>query len=256
MSPMNNRLMRPRASSGFSPKNISNLAAWYDISSTTDGSKVTTVDGAISALIDLSGNGKNAIQNTANNRPSAVTAAYNGLDVARFSNASPVDFLTASNVSFSLTPYTVFFAIAHTSSTGLHAFIADGAAASSLSCPAFWVASGVYGVLKVGVGASASTLARTANAMQVFTATGNGTSGGNFASSTLRRNKGTTATAAGLNNVRTDCDRFFIGAGAAGGDSPFVGDIGEVLVYQRALSTAEIESVEAYLAKKWGVTLT
>lgn len=256
MSPMNNRLMRPRASGGFSPKNISNLAAWYDISSTTDSSKVTTVAGAISALIDLSGNGKNAIQDSVNNRPSAVTAAYNGLDVARFSNVSPVDFLTASNVSFSLTPYTVFFAIAHTTSTGLHTFFADGATASSLACPGLLVNGGFYGTISVGIGINNSSLTRTANAMQVFTATGAGTSGTTFAAASLRRNRGSNGTANSLVNVRTDCNRFFIGAGAAGADGPFVGDIGEILVYQKQLTAAEIASVEEYLAKKWGVTLT
>ena len=52
--PMSPRLLRPRAASGFTPKAISGLSAWYDASV---ASSVTITSGFVSQWNDLSGGG-------------------------------------------------------------------------------------------------------------------------------------------------------------------------------------------------------
>jgi len=47
-----------------------------------------------------------------------------------------------------------------------------------------------------------------------------------------------------------------IQVGAFGGANPFCGQIAEVIVLSRVLSTAERRTVEDYLARKWGITVT
>ena len=71
-------------------------------------------------------------------------------------------------------------------------------------------------------------------------------------------------TASMAGNVTTDFTTGFLmlvgaynnGGGGVPGQSGFFlnGSIGEVLVYDSALTDSERQSVEAYLAKKWGTT--
>jgi hypothetical protein len=49
--------------------------------------------------------------------------------------------------------------------------------------------------------------------------------------------------------------QFAVFARSDGTGLPFNGDIAEVLVYNRALSIAERQSIEAYLGSKWGITV-
>jgi hypothetical protein len=62
---MSPRLLRPRAT-GFNPKNISGLAAWFDAD---DASTFTLSGSAVSEWRDKSGNGYSVSQSTGNNQP-------------------------------------------------------------------------------------------------------------------------------------------------------------------------------------------
>jgi hypothetical protein len=67
---------------------------------------------------------------------------------------------------------------------------------------------------------------------------------------------GSFSTAATIANAG---DPVFLGAqrSAAGLNSFFLnGRIGEVITYSRALTLAEIQKIEGYLSKKWGIALT
>ncbi len=46
-----------------------------------------------------------------------------------------------------------------------------------------------------------------------------------------------------------------VGAQNSGGGNDLVGDIAEIILYDRLLSTAEISQVENYLSAKWGIAL-
>ena len=70
---MSPRLLRPRAS-GFTPKNITGLVAWFDAD---DASTFTLSGTAVSEWRDKSGNGYAVSQSTGNNQP-ARTGTVNG----------------------------------------------------------------------------------------------------------------------------------------------------------------------------------
>jgi prepilin-type N-terminal cleavage/methylation domain-containing protein len=65
-------------------------------------------------------------------------------------------------------------------------------------------------------------------------------------------------TAAGVDQVSAAA-RFSVGQewdGAADASDYFTGYIGEIIIYNRALSAAEITDVSRYLGKKWGVIIS
>lgn len=70
----------------WTPLELSGLVAWYDASVTTS---VTTATGGVSQWDDLSGNGNHATQTTSGNRPDSVT---DGIDFVKANG----DFLTTA----------------------------------------------------------------------------------------------------------------------------------------------------------------
>ena len=52
-------------------------------------------------------------------------------------------------------------------------------------------------------------------------------------------------------------NQMVVGSGFNNGAAPFcplTGDIGEIVVYNRALNTSEMQSIENYLTQKWGIS--
>lgn len=72
---MNPRLLRPTSGSGFNPKRLPGLKVWYDVANT---GSMTFNGSTVSQINDLSGNGFNATQGTANNQPTYSATAANG----------------------------------------------------------------------------------------------------------------------------------------------------------------------------------
>ena len=77
--PMNPRLLRPTAS-GFNPKSISGLQAWY----AADVASSITIETGVQQWSDLSGNGRHLIQNTTNNQPAHNSVSVNGKPTVTF----------------------------------------------------------------------------------------------------------------------------------------------------------------------------
>jgi len=114
---MNPRLLRPLAT-GFNPKSIADLAAWYDAQVASS----VTIETGVSEWRDLSGNGRHATQTTGNNQPLRVTeAAVQGKHVIRFDGSN--DSLVAT---FSLTKPLTIFCAAKFDSTPSNDTIYDG----------------------------------------------------------------------------------------------------------------------------------
>lgn len=94
--PMSPRLLRPRAAGGFDPRAISGLAVWLDAADSatlfdaTTGGSLVTANSGVGRWADKSGNGRNATQGTANNRPLRRVASQNGLDGVEFDGTNDV----------------------------------------------------------------------------------------------------------------------------------------------------------------------
>lgn len=263
MSPMSPRLLRPRAT-GFTPRSIANLTGWYDAA---DASSYTATSGQISQWQDKSGAGNHITQGTANNRPTLFTSSgdtqsstastINGRQSLFFDGAN--DFLSTTATVTSGQSRTVL-AIATRSDNSTFGTLA------------------AFGTVEIGANSTARWLCR-------YGATGQSVVGGDSVNSNQSisavqsawlsphisvwsqdsntRNltyivNGESLTVSG--NPTAAQSSF---AGLAVGrmtrsDFPqyFGGHVGEILIYDRELTTAQRQNLEGYLAWKWGLQAT
>lgn len=252
--PMSPRLLRPRASGAFNPKSISGLVGWWDPS---DSATVTTVSGAVSQLNDKSGLGRNATQGTANNRPS-YSGTINGKNVMTFDGTN--DRLVTGLESATLTGFATFFCVCQVSSGWSDAtannktplYGRDSTTSNSYGINL----STISGNLALNVqwrGAGFNALngpTVTKGVPQLLTCALNATT-------RFRRVNGTSADVAVAGTAGTN---------SAAGNYLTIGEdptqlrywsdlIGEILVYDRTLTTDEIKKIESYLGKKYGITV-
>lgn len=228
----------------FAPTDIDGLELWLDASAITglsDGDPVTTWE-------DQSSNGFDATQATADNKPTYQTNELNGKPVVRFDGTN--DLLSTSSVSVvgDDGTWTVFAVSDLTGGTGAQTIVDHDNltriaqflrySAGSAQAIAFNEAGGAFTDSEShGAGFDVISSVRSALAVQVFV---NGTSGGSTATTGIA--------ISGSEIVR-------IGSRGASG-AHLAGDIAEVLIYSAALSTADREAVEEYLASKYGITLS
>lgn len=255
--PMNPRLLRPVAS-GFNPKSISGLVGWWDPS---DSATVTTASGAVSQLNDKSGLGRNATQGTANNRPS-YSGTINGRNVMTFDGTN--DFLVTGLESNTLTGFATFFCVCQASADWTDADANNksplyGRNSSDLAASYGLNLSNISGnnALNVtwrGGGFNAINGPTVAKGTpQLLVGSLNSTTrfrrvNGTATNVSLAGTAGTNAAAGNFLNIGQDPP--------AGVLNRFWKDlIGEILVYDRTLTTDEIKKIESYLGKKYGITV-
>jgi hypothetical protein len=250
---MNPRLLRPTPT-GFDPRRIAGLAGWWD---STDNSTIITSTG-VSSWADKSGNGYTLTQGTGANQP--TLSNINGKQAFAYNGSSQFLSSTAAGlVAFASgadRPPLTFFAVSVSNVTDAGRYVAAFASTVNVqpiyssmhpSTSAQW--RGFYrpnAVLQT-VPTSTATYS-TSVAYVVSTAVG---------SSYVGRANGTQVINASNDATgQIDCDRFGVGVLARGSPIGYTnGLIGDVLVYNRVLTTAEIQRVERWLAGKFGVTL-
>lgn len=239
---MNGRLLRPRAT-GFTPKGISGLALWLDIS---DATTVTLdANNLISNIADKSGNNYNGSQTTAANRPGVST--MNGKrcgDWGTASNSLRVAYSHGSNANnwrdgFIAAAWdaggTTFPAQNGLFTANAISGTANGAILDGVSGSANWAADGIWhrpqgSVLKVNNEAAVedgSTCAAFPHITSAFIV------------------RGQAKADVAVNGWQLGCDRSLAGRG-------WRGRIGEVVIYTRQLTATEALKVRQYLANKWG----
>ncbi|TCO82168.1 fibronectin type III domain protein [Chthoniobacter flavus] len=211
------------------------LKLWLaaDTSVTLDGS------GGVSAWADQSGNANNATQSTAGNRPTVTANALNGKPVVHFSGASS-QYLTLPNLMSGATAGEVFAVLrsaSTTGATGLWNLGSDGWSWYSYTDGRIEADFGTTGGLWEGV-PSQSILSyhvyEAASQTGLYQSWINGVPLFKTTSNTVAF---TTAPLIGVN----------------GHGNYFSGDIAEIIIYNRALSTAERGQVLAYLNQKYVV---
>jgi hypothetical protein len=241
---MNPRLLRPKAS-GFTPRNISGLAAWWDAS---DAASITTVSGRVSQWNDKSGNGVHATQTTANNRPENTSQTLNGRAVMTFDGSNDIMSFTGT----ARTDETQFVVVRNnmvasavsnqqilgdaSSGFGVTAVIKnDGSTNSDVftHCGGF------------SLGTTSARYQFPANnpfGPAVVSAIRSSASGGILRTDGVQRATCTTSNSYALARI-----------GGVGSSLPLNGYIAEIVIYSRALSVADVQRVERYLGTKWGL---
>jgi hypothetical protein len=240
----------------FSPANLAGLTGWWDASDpstlfdATSGGSLVASDGTVARLQDKSGQGRHFTQSTSGNRPARKTSQQNGRDVLRFDGLD--DRMTA-----------VTFGTLFTSTASTCFIVAKASAASSNSTDAFEndavfsEGGGSHGFFAVRQNSTVYSFGLSSS----YAIASLSYSVGNWACLTTTHN-GSTLTAV-LNKLNSSSQslssRAFLGSATILGANysvsrKFNGDVGEIIAYNVALSTADREKVEDYLMDKWGIS--
>jgi hypothetical protein len=264
---MSPRLLRPRRAGGaaFDPSRLAGLQLWLDAS---DTSSLTFNGSTVSEWRDLSGNGRHYSQSTAANQPNGTGRTQNGRRVLDFTGSSRLVGNAATlNLARNIGALSVF-AVAKFDDTspavaegGRYVFMisrSDNATSARivLGCAGFVTPSNGFTVFgrrnDADVFASAASASDTnPHVLHAFADYANTTArlfvdGTNTASNTSFLTAGNTQNANSLTSS----------IGFDGGTANHLdGFAGEVVVFQRVLSTAERQALELYLGQKWGISV-
>lgn len=276
---MSPRLLRPLAS-GFNPRSIAGLEAWWDASDTAN---VTVDGGRVAALLDKSGKGRHAENNiSGSTQPDYITAALNGRNAARFVKASSQRLTVASS--------TAAFNFLHNGTPSYVAFVASAGASADPNDVFSYFGNFSGSTANVGIavqyddrsaftvndslsvfvtrGVAGSSVVQTfqrsgyqnlitpnvANLLELALDVGNVVGSERL---DARINGGASAKDNAVTNAASTADaaaNFQIGA--CGNNSvPLTGDICEMLFYSQQPSASQRSAIRRYFSSKWGVTL-
>lgn len=236
------------AATQFTPKSLANLSLWLDAS---DASTITIATG-ISQWRDKSGNGNNASQGVAGNQPTYVNTV-NSKSVITFGINAAQKYLTTGSITTSANTvvsvfkhrtanYTDWEGVISARGVGLSSKASVSAFPSGLTGNAL-VTTTVTNVGQTTVSCSVDGVPGLASDFDNF----------NFGLATTPPNS---AHIVLLTDDNVSGAEFFcIGADTfdVPGTRHFDGDIAELIVYDRALSSGEQSKLIKYLKTKWGI---
>lgn len=247
---MNPRLLRPLAT-GFDPRRIAGLASWYDASDLTtlaqnsDGTTpATSENDPVGYVRDKGPNGYHMTQSVNNDRPLLDLSAQNGLPALRFDGSN--DCLTSATGYLAGLISTIFLVAQREGDTSVATAVSMGRANDT----------GNIEVSLRNIFLSPNDRLRYAKNAATERRNGGASLDTGASPTAFMIGAGTFSAAASIANAG---DPVFLGAqrSSAGANSFFMnGRIAEVITYSRALTLAEIQKVEGYMSKKWGIALT
>ncbi len=235
-------------SQGFTPKQIPNLRAWFDPS---QAAGVTQSAGAVSAWNDLSGNNNSVWQTTPALQPAFAASGINNLGSLTFNGRND---LLGANPAFSTNLFnesTVFVVSNQSNGTQASSVAWSGA---YLSNPRWNLRLSEKGVTNFdfnGLGTGRLSPVDVPNGPAIWTAGGSISTKAQF----VRKDGNTLSSGTTSGQTAGGSYPLSIGATAGGGklSYQYAGQLGEMLVFNRALSATETTQVEGYLACKWGL---
>lgn len=236
----------------FSPTRLANLALWLDAA---NSASITLNGSTVSAWADMSGNDRTLSQSVANNQPTYSTGSQNGRNTLSFNGST--NFLRGP-WPLTLTAQSVFAVVSMTSTNNWgrpFTQTTTGDATATGTMNADFAITGHY-----------IPLLRNSNTQAFGSYNGGGLRASvNFTYSTWgvwssihtgsqissRLDNGTASTysTATFNTTFHSC---MVGANMGPAVNQFLGgNIGEILVYSRAVTDAERNAISAYLKAKW-----
>ena len=270
--PMSPRLLRPRAT-GFNPRSIVGLYAWYDASAT---SSVTLNSGNVSEWRDLSGGGRHLSQGTAAQQPAYTNAGQNGKNCLTFSAAGSGKRLgaaTAADWAFlhnGLSLYGMYIVASSSGTSGVgqaHSYVSTRGGYNTYNARGFDMVHDFGGVaannnIRTSISAVAGMVGRrdmSATGLDVvrcYEVLGDPANATSTARLAFKHSAGGTSSATSSANSAEAGDpaaALTIG-NAASATFPLAGKICEIIFYNRAsaISATESAAVIAYLTRKWG----
>jgi hypothetical protein len=250
--PMNNRLLVPRAS-GFSPRNISDLALWFDpgdlttLSQTSDGNTPVTSNNDPVAYIRCKVSGFLLTQTTDANRPLWLADGGSGRPALSFDGGNDVLF---NNTAYS--PIGTMFVVCGQSASDTVAFSLCQATPSLVSMAVVSRrTSGGVGAGAVSRDGSFSQATRIVTATRYIIAPT--FSGGTSLSSRVNGTSGVAASEA----IQGNASHVSIGATNTNGTYGRLWNstVSLALFYSRVLGASEIARLESWASARYGVPL-
>jgi hypothetical protein len=239
----------------FAPTDITGCDLWLDASDNSTVLDATDAeasdDEAVKTWQDKSGNANHAVQSTVAKQPLRRAAEVNGLDSIDFIG----DYLVGtSDLTPRQTDEKTVFIVASADAAGTNTFLTlydiVGATSGSTGSMTAEVAYRIFDGAWVS-----STPASTTNASMI---TLTQASTGDLLAAVNMWLDGSSVTRTGGAD-RAFADRscvYVLGNPESDGTGvSYDGDLCEIIVYDTELSTADRESVETYLADKWGITI-
>lgn len=233
-----NPALEPRSAT-FRPTDLPNCGLWLDAGQgiTANGS------GQVSAWADQSGRGRHATQGNTGMQPAWITNAVNGLPALRFEAIGTKDGMV-TGWSATNTPYTYFVAGAFRTNSGGFAWRRILQGSSGYNCGFAIQEQGKFFLFTANPGGyttiSTPDLRPCPGVPFVLGMCGDGSN------TSASVNGFIFNTVSGHLGPNVLC----IGASGQSGDG-WAGDVMEVIAYDRALSAAERQQVERYLASKY-----
>jgi hypothetical protein len=241
---MNPRLLRPLAT-GFSPRRISGLVAWWDaqVSSSYD------IATGVAEWRDLSGNNHTLTQSTPNNQPTLST--ING-KTAFFFDGSNDDMQAASAVLTGITQASAFSFFGVTQGRAAQGGYIVSNSGTNMTGAGVYSTTGAYN-LYYGTGPTSPAVSatRSATAAEVWGLTHNNQVAQIGVNGTLQ----SAVTITSTTGVPTENMTVGNRSGGSSEATLFDGEIGSLLIYNRALSLTERSRLERWLGQRWGITV-
>lgn len=239
-------MIRPPAF--FSPASLPNLIVWLDgqrgLWKDTAGTSAATLNGdAVARWDDQSGHGNNALQATAARRPTLATAWRNSKNALAYVTASNQWQATAAFSADLTQPNTIYIVLQLGASPASNVTPYDGTVSGKrhtiFNAPATW---------NVFAGTTTTTTKALDTSAHVFANLYSGASSYFFIDNTNIAITG---------NPGTNVLSGLIVGGNLGqsATAQYGGNIAELLVYNANHGTANRQSVQTYLASKYGITL-
>jgi hypothetical protein len=240
----------------FAPTDIAGCDLWLDASDSstlfnaTTGGSTPADNESVARWEDKSANANHATQTNASFRPDRRVSEVNGLDTIDFdggndeligasdltsrqSDAKTVFVVVAADVTGILIPFCLYNNIGTSSGQTGAITIEIGYRCITYT----WLSS--TPVSTTGASMISLTQASTGDLHAAVSMWLDGTS--------VTRTTGTDGTLSDLSNP------YVVGESGTGGN--YDGDLCEIIVYDTELSTTDRETVETYLANKWGITI-
>jgi len=222
---------------------------------------VTQSSGNVSAWADQSINGNNASQSTSGSQPTLVTSSLNGQPVLRFNGSTGQYLGIADNSSVRVTNYTIISVINPGATLSSYPIIVSRPYyASGWTSP---YDSYQFGITPSGNLYAYGSISSSSNvgtiSSNVVASQGPILATGSYGSGVFKvYTKGSQVASTTVSNSPLSYNgqtaNLVIGAATSNTAQLFYnGDIGEVLIYNRVLSSTEQQQAEAYLADKYGL---
>lgn len=231
---------------GFVPTSVTGCLLWLD-GADTSSSSMTLTGNTVNTWKDKSGNGYNYTQTSYSTTLPPLSNIKTGTGVYFGSQQG------LYNTSFPFpTSYTIFSVANQTTNYGGYQYIlhspynADYIIFFGSLNGNFATFTGSGGWNDVNANSPSSSIATTSNTASILCCTNNGTTLTPYFNSVAMSTKtGTNAAATGMTLGDTD---------TAHPRQPWLGTVGEIIIFNSVLGTTQRQQVEGYLAQKWGLT--